>query len=410
MQAKSYDREPRSDRLMRTEVPGIYRRGEHGSFVVIVRAGTRQVKRSAKTMTAAKRLKSQLTTDVGRGELDADSGVTFASYLTTWAGTEEKPGAYAGRTGTGIRPGTLRDYRRMLERHALPYFGSKRLRDIRPLHIRAYAGHLAEMGMAPSTVKLNLSPLRAMLATAVEDGILRSNPCSGLRLAQKVDTTEEEERAKALTEEQLAALLAQVPEKHRLMITTMAGTGTRISECIALRWGDFDFPNRRVAIRRRIYRGTVAPPESRYGRRTIPLSPGLAEALLERREAMGAAEEDLVFPSASGRAFEPSNLAQGVFKPAAERAGVGWASFHCLRHSYATMLFRNGANAVQAQRLLGHHSPAFTLACYVHLLPDDMPDVAYLDDVMAGGQTSGQTRRSQTEPDRFSRESAKTAA
>src|SRR5690349_13050905 len=29
--------------------------------------------------------------------------------------------------------------------------------------------------------------------------------------------------------------------------------------------------------------------------------------------------------------------------------------------------------AVQVQRFLGHHSPAFTLATYVHRLPDDLP-------------------------------------
>jgi hypothetical protein len=28
---------------------------------------------------------------------------------------------------------------------------------------------------------------------------------------------------------------------------------------------------------------------------------------------------------------------------------------------------------------LGHHSPAFTLGTYVHLLPDDLPSVAFLD-------------------------------
>jgi integrase len=36
------------------------------------------------------------------------------------------------------------------------------------------------------------------------------------------------------------------------------------------------------------------------------------------------------------------------------------------------MLFARGANAVQVQRWLGHHSPAFTLATYVHLLADDL--------------------------------------
>jgi hypothetical protein len=46
------------------------------------------------------------------------------------------------------------------------------------------------------------------------------------------------------------------------------------------------------------------------------------------------------------------------------------------------VLFRHGANAKQVQAWLGHHSPAFTLATYVHLMPDDAPDPAFLDDVM----------------------------
>jgi hypothetical protein len=43
------------------------------------------------------------------------------------------------------------------------------------------------------------------------------------------------------------------------------------------------------------------------------------------------------------------------------------------------MLFRHGLNAKQVQMWLGHHSPAFTLATYVHLLPDDLPDASFLD-------------------------------
>jgi integrase len=53
--------------------------------------------------------------------------------------------------------------------------------------------------------------------------------------------------------------------------------------------------------------------------------------------------------------------------------------FHTLRHTCATLLFRNGLNAKQVQMWLGHHSPAFTLAVYVHLLTDDLPDADFLD-------------------------------
>jgi len=75
---------------------------------------------------------------------------------------------------------------------------------------------------------------------------------------------------------------------------------------------------------------------------------------------------------------------------------VPWVGFHTFRHTCATMLFRHGLNAKQVQMWLGHHSPAFTLATYVHLLPDDLPDAAFLDS-LTGGNT-GATRA--TENDR----------
>ena len=58
-----------------------------------------------------------------------------------------------------------------------------------------------------------------------------------------------------------------------------------------------------------------------------------------------------------------------------------WIGWHTLRHTCGTLLFRHGANAKQVQHWLGHHSPAFTLATYVHLLPDDAADPSFLDAV-----------------------------
>ena len=43
---------------------------------------------------------------------------------------------------------------------------------------------------------------------------------------------------------------------------------------------------------------------------------------------------------------------------------------------------RDGANAKQVQHWLGHHSPAFTLAVYVHLLPEDAPDAEFLEEIL----------------------------
>ena len=80
-----------------------------------------------------------------------------------------------------------------------------------------------------------------------------------------------------------------------------------------------------------------------------------------------------MFSTRTGRYLAGSNVAR-VFKKAAKDAGVVWASMHSLRHMCATELLRRGLNAQRVQVWMGHHSPAFTLAVYVHYLRDDLPE------------------------------------
>jgi integrase len=66
-----------------------------------------------------------------------------------------------------------------------------------------------------------------------------------------------------------------------------------------------------------------------------------------------------------------------VLVPACAEAGVEWASYHTIRHTVASRMFAAGRNAVQVQHWLGHHSAAFRLATYVHLLePSDLEGAA----------------------------------
>jgi integrase len=85
-----------------------------------------------------------------------------------------------------------------------------------------------------------------------------------------------------------------------------------------------------------------------------------------------------VFPGKDAEPLAQSSPYRAV-RAAGKAAGVPWASPHALRHTCATMLFPAGANAKQVQLWLGHHSPAFTLATYVHLLPSDLPDAGFMD-------------------------------
>lgn len=119
-------------------------------------------------------------------------------------------------------------------------------------------------------------------------------------------------------------------------------------------------------------KGHLGPPKSRYGRRDVPIHATLATALAQaRRDSEWPHDHDLVFPAGNGQPLMPRNLRRRVLKPAAQKAGFPWVGFHTFRHTCASLLFAEGRNAVQVQRWLGHHSAAFTLATYVHLLDDD---------------------------------------
>src|SRR5215216_2306176 len=127
---------------------------------------------------------------------------TFEEYAREWLDN------YAGRTSHG-RPGetTMREYRRGLEEHAVPFFRGWRLAELEPPDVRRYVRHLEGEGLSPASVVKYLAPLRAMYATAYEDGSVRSNPAAGLRVNGRRDEGEEEPEAKALTRADLARLL-----------------------------------------------------------------------------------------------------------------------------------------------------------------------------------------------------------
>ena len=85
--------------------------------------------------------------------------------------------------------------------------------------------------------------------------------------------------------------------------------------------------------------------------------------------------------------FSARHIRRRFLAPAAQKAGAPSAGFHSFRHCYASMLFKRGANAVEVQHRLGHHSAAFTMHQYVHLLEGDAGRALDLEVELAGART-----------------------
>lgn len=79
----------------------------------------------------------------------------------------------------------------------------------------------------------------------------------------------------------------------------------------------------------------------------------------------------LVFTNRDGNVLEYGNLLRRHLKPFVEEVNAPWAGFHTFRHTFASLHLSRGTNLLQLSRALGHHSAAFTLSRYTHLLPGD---------------------------------------
>jgi len=230
-----------------------------------------------------------------------------------------------------------------------------------------------------------------------EYGEQRERHGGGRQQRQMCIRGREEDEVQALTGDQLDTFLSVVSPRWRTFFHLLAATGLRISEAIALQWRhvQFDGSSPHVKVRRRIVQGHVGPPKSRHARRDVPIPHGLVRELRQwRQQTEWPGDEDPVFPSATGTPMMAGNLAHRVLEPAREEAGVPWVGFHAFRHTCASMLFASGRNAVQVQRWLGHHSAAFTLSRYVHLLDGDLGEALSLP-----AQGVNKVRTSPTPPD-----------
>ena len=377
--------------LEKTNYPGVYKRpGKRGdTFVVIFRHNGQPKWESFSSLATARKAQAARKTDISRGEFQEQSNITFHEYAMAWIDR------YQGRGRRGFRSATREDYRRQLKTYALRYFDSRlKVTAMAPSHVAAFVGWLASEEhqgrvLADATIRNICAPIKACLGTAVREGVIRSNPARDIDMPVRHRILEEEdEPVRVLTADQVSVFLAVAHPRYRLFFRVIAATGVRVSEAIALQWQDLEIDSEpfAVKVRRRIVKGNVDAPKSKYGRRSIPITFELVRALREHRAHSEWCEDsDYVFASRNGTALVPGNVYYRHLKPAMQEAGCGWAGYHSLRHTYCSLQIANGANIVQVSRALGHASAAFTLSRYSHVIPGGQIAPLDLDALSANG-------------------------
>ena len=232
--------------------------------------------------------------------------------------------------------------------------------------LRDFVYALKDAGLAPATIRRQISAIRTYYRFLVGEGLAAEDPSEHLELPRQwrtlptVLTIAEVERL-------LAAPAVEEPLgfRDRAFLELAHATGARVSELVTLGVQDIHYADGLARVLGKGSKQRLIP----VGRRAlgaVALYARESRPRLDRGETRGA-----LFLNARGRPLSRVG-AWGLLKRAARRAGVTKrVTPHTLRHTFATHLLEGGADLRAVQEMLGH-ADLSTTQLYTHVDRDHL--------------------------------------
>lgn len=192
-----------------------------------------------------------------------------------------------------------------------------------------------ESGKSPQTVNLYLNAIKYFYRV-----VLKNNKQINIKFSKR-----SKKLPVVLSRNEINKIISVIKNpKHKIMVTLAYGAGLRVSELVNLRVQDLNIDELFIHIK-----------EAKGKKDRITIFPEKITDDLQKL-VLGKSARDFVFESERGGKLTTAT-AQTVFKNALKKADIKKrATFHSLRHSFATHLLENGVDVRYVQELLGHRN------------------------------------------------------
>jgi integrase len=191
-----------------------------------------------------------------------------------------------------------------------------------------------------------------------------------------------------LSKEEVNQLLdAATDRPYFIAIFVAVNTGLRLGEVCGLRWQDVDWDRRGLTVQQSIAqtRSGVNAKTPKSGKiRFVPVTSEFLAELRKHRlrqldelEHLGDAYRDLglVSPNDDGTPRNPDQFTK-TFSRFIQRSELPPITFHCLRHTFATLALEAAVPLKVVSEILGHSTIAITANIYQHVTDDLRHDAA----------------------------------
>jgi len=269
------------------------------------------------------------------------------------------------------RRSTARVYLSWLNKHVLPEWGEKRIQDIQPLAAEKWLNGLVLSPKSKVHVR-NMLHLLVDFAMLTGDMAIARNP---IELVTIKGASKRMRKPSNLTVEEFQRLHAELKQPFNIIALLCVCFGLRISQCLALKWGDLDCGKRTLQVERGIVEQNVDDVKTDDSRRTFNVAPELLGVLKAWNQASDFCEDgDWMFasPLKFGKLPYSYTGCWLELKRAAAVAKIGDLATHAFRHTYRTWLDSIGTPVGVQQRLMRHADIRTTMNQYGSALSADM--------------------------------------
>lgn len=271
-----------------------------------------------------------------------------------------------------LKERTINNKRYMMETHILPYFGEKKMNEIKASDIIQWQNQMREKGFSPTYLRMIQNQLTALFTHASNIYGLIGNPCKKVKKMGKPDA----EELNFWTREEYDKFIATVNKQDRYytLFELLFWTGCREGEALALTCNDIDFDNNQIHITKTYYRSggkdVITTPKTEQSVRVIDIPEFLKNELKEYTDRLYEYPADArIFPVVA-------EAVQHKMKRHIVKAGVKKIRVHDLRHSHVAYLIHQKVEPLMIKQRLGHKDIKITLNTYGHLYPSEQKKLA----------------------------------
>lgn len=260
-----------------------------------------------------------------------------------------------------LSPHTVANYRRDLAQLLTAAEGQP-LDRLLVHHIRRFVASLHAKGLSGRSLARLLSAWRGFFAWLGERGLMKVNPCDGMRAPKSPRRL-----PKALSVDEAARLLepaddgdSRLEARDAAMFELLYSSGLRLAELVGLD---------RDALDGILHEGEVRVLGKRSKPRLIPVGAQARRALVAWaavRDELAAADEPALFVNRRGRRISPRSVELRLAQRALRLGLPQHVHPHMLRHSFASHVLQSSGDLRAVQEMLGHASIASTQV-YTHL-------------------------------------------